>query len=394
MVQIQGEQNDTLAGWKIITLLPPISAVIQVDRNWWVFGQPERVIAAAIPTDILPALHNLEQAVTEQGLYAVGFMAYEAAAAFNLAVHPSAPNSLPLLWFGLYHAPRIIPLTSVTPSLEAFHTSGWQPAIPRPAYLEAITQIKAAIACGDTYQVNFTFPLHTQFEGSPRPFFDQIIQAQQADYTAYLDLGRYTICSASPEMFFRLEGEQLWSKPMKGTMARGRDAYTDQQNRQALYQSEKNRAENVMIVDMIRNDMGRICRTGSVKVPDLFTVEPYPTLWQMTSTVTGCTQASFVEIMTAMFPCASITGAPKVRTMELIKKLELFARGLYTGTIGYLAPGRQAQFNVAIRTAVIDKEQGRAVYGVGSGVVWDSAAAMEWDECLLKAQVLTPTPIS
>lgn len=367
-------------------MLTAPTALIQSGPVWWQFTQPVAVIAAATPADILPALHTIEQAVNTHGLYAVGFLTYEAAAAFHLTTHPSPPSHLPLLWFGLYHAPQILP--QLPPPAAAFTPTTWQPLLDAAVYTTAIQAIKDEIAQGNTYQVNFTFPLQTRFDDDAYTLFYHLAQAQRASYTAYFDLGTQAICSASPELFFGLDGERLWSKPMKGTMARGRDATTDEQNRLALYHSDKNRAENVMIVDMIRNDMGRICRPGTVQVPHLFATEPYPTLWQMTSTVTGTTSAPFNDIVAAMFPCASITGAPKVRTMEIIRGLEPQPRSLYTGAIGYLAPGRQAQFNVAIRTAILNRETGQASYGIGSGIVWDSDAAAEWDECLLKARIL------
>ena len=365
---------------------PAPTAIIQVGPVWWQFSQPVAIIAAASPADILPALRTLEQAVNTQGLYAVGFLTYEAAAAFHLTTHSPSPDNLPLLWFGLFPEPQILPhLPSPT---ESFTASSWQPSLDAAAYTTAIHTIKEQIALGNSYQVNYTFPLQAAFTGSAYALFYRLAQAQQASYTAYLDLGRLAVCSASPELFLGLDGARLWSKPMKGTMERGRDPISDEQNRLALYHSEKNRAENVMIVDMIRNDMGRVCRTGSVQVPQLFATEPYPTLWQMTSTVTGQTTAPLSDILTAMFPCASITGAPKVRTMAIIKELEPRPRSLYTGSIGYIAPGRQAQFNVAIRTALVDRATGQARYHVGSGIVWDSNAAAEWQECLLKARIL------
>ncbi|HOW76910.1 MAG TPA: bifunctional anthranilate synthase component I family protein/class IV aminotransferase [Candidatus Competibacteraceae bacterium] len=206
-------------------------------------------------------------------------------------------------------------------------------------------------------------------------------------------MGRFVIGSASPELFFQLDGERLTAKPMKGTAPRGRTLAEDTAQIASLRQSEKNRAENLMIVDMIRNDLGRVAQIGSVAVPQLFAVERYPTLLQMTSTVTARTQASVAEILTQMFPCASITGAPKVRTMQIIRELEPYPRGVYTGAIGLIGPDRQAQFSVAIRTVLIDQHRQQARYGVGSGLVWDSDAADEYAECRLKARVLTtPRP--
>ncbi|MBE2225143.1 MAG: chorismate-binding protein, partial [Anaerolineae bacterium] len=226
------------------------------------------------------------------------------------------------------------------------------------------------------------------FQGDPWGLFSDLALAQAGGYGAYVDTGQHVLCSASPELFFRLDGDVLTSKPMKGTAVRGQTPAEDDENAAWLQQSEKNRAENVMIVDMIRNDMGRVAETGSVHVPRLFEVERYPTVLQMTSTVTAKTQASLTEIFQAMYPCASITGAPKVNTMKIIRELEPEPRGVYTGAIGFIAPNRQAQFNVAIRTVTVDREKETAVYHVGSGVVWDSNAQEEYEECLLKAKVL------
>lgn len=363
--------------------------VIRADEGWLAFGEPAAVLQTSRPEQIRPLLSQIEQAVTEQGLTAAGFLAYEAAAALGLDCHPPVPG-LPLLWFGLFRPEQIHQLPSLPPIDPAGYQLGdWQPSVSRADYQQAIAAIKAAIAAGQTYQVNYTMRLQTSFRGDPWQFFLDLHGAQQSHYAAYLDTGRYIFCSASPELFFRLQGQQLTAKPMKGTAGRGLTLAQDQAKRDWLRQSPKNQAENVMIVDMLRNDIGRIAAIGSVQVPALFAVEPYPTLWQMTSTVTGRTTAPFNQMLAALFPCASITGAPKVRTMQLIRQLESTPRGLYTGAIGYLAPGREAQFNVAIRTVTIDTLSGRAEYGVGGGIVWDSQTEEEYEECLLKAAILT-----
>ena len=230
--------------------------------------------------------------------------------------------------------------------------------------------------------------LRTRFKAAPWNFFLHLAQLQN-NHAAYLDLGQYIVCSASPELFFRLDGDILTCRPMKGTIRRGRTTLEDQEQAQSLKESEKNRAENVMIVDMIRNDLGRIAKIGGVQVPELFTVERYPTLWQMTSTVQARTDASLTQIFKALFPCASITGAPKVSTMRIISELEASPRKMYTGSIGYIAPNRRASFNVAIRTALVDRQEQTAEYGVGGGIVWDSTDKDEYEEALLKGRVLT-----
>ena len=363
--------------------------VLQVDGGWRRFLNPARIIVADTVMDVAPALREIERAVEQEAFFAVGYVAYEAGAAFGLTTHTTELNAPPLLWFGLY---RDFQSVDTPASNGAYRFGKWRPSLGFEAYETAIARIKDAIGTGDTYQSNFTFQLRADFTGEPWVLFAGMAAAQRSEYCAYIDLGRFVVCSASPELFFRLEDSTLMSRPMKGTAPRGLTAADDRRQIEWLRLSEKNRAENVMIVDMIRNDFGRVARTGSVRVPSLFDVERYPTLLQMTSTVTAETDASLSDILAATFPCASITGAPKVRTMRIIHELEPEPRGVYTGAIGYIAPGRRACFNVAIRTAVIDRDLGRATYSVGSGVVWDSDAASEYDECLLKARVLEPRP--
>jgi para-aminobenzoate synthetase/4-amino-4-deoxychorismate lyase len=359
-------------------------------RRWLRFSQPHRVLRARHPREVIPLLTEMAQAVEQQGLYAAGFLAYEAAPAFDAALQVRPAHDFPLIWFGLYDPPEEIALphgTTLPPTPELT----WQPSLTPVAYKRAIAAIKSYIAGGFTYQVNYSFRLRAPFSAAPWPFFLHLLRAQEADYGAYVDTGRFAICSASPELFFHLDGQQLRSRPMKGTTPRGLSWEEDERRAAWLAQSEKNRAENVMIVDMIRNDMGRVATVGSVSVPALFTVERYPTVWQMTSTVTARTGAGYVDILRALFPCASITGAPKPRTMSIIAELEQSPRHVYTGAIGYFAPQRRAQFNVAIRTVLVDRERAQAEYGVGGGIVWDSEAEDEFAECNTKARVLTTT---
>jgi para-aminobenzoate synthetase/4-amino-4-deoxychorismate lyase len=360
--------------------------VMQEGGRWWRFGEPERIVVAGQPEEVRAAIETVERAVESDGLYAAGYLAYEAGAAYDLATHEADPDGPPPLWFGLFRRREAIPSPEASGD---FHFGEWRPSLDFPAYAAAIARIKNAIARGDTYQANFTFQLRADFAGEPWALFANLVAAQRARYCAYLDLGRFVVCSASPELFFTRDGATVAARPMKGTAPRGLTLADDRRQMAWLRASEKNRAENVMIVDMIRNDLGRVARVGSVRVPELFTIERYPTLHQMTSTVTAQTDVSLADILAAAYPCASITGAPKVRTMQILRDLEAGPRGVYTGAIGCLLPGRRAQFNVAIRTAVIDRERGRAVYGVGSGVIWDSDAATEYAECLLKARVLS-----
>jgi len=359
--------------------------VLKENDAWLHFAEPHRVIAAERLQDVLPALREIEDLVNVNGWHAAGFLSYESAPAFDAAHRAHTETGFPFLWFGLYSPPRLISLPEPD---SAKPTLTWLPTVNRDTYNSAIEQIKNHIAEGRTYQVNYTMRLQADFNVDPWNFFLHLAQTQN-NHAAYIDMGRYAICSASPELFFQLDGETITCRPMKGTMRRGRTTREDAEQAQWLKDSEKNRAENVMIVDMIRNDLGRIAKTGSVHVPELFTVEKYPTLWQMTSTVTAKTNASLTEIFTALFPCASITGAPKVSTMRIISELETTPRKIYTGSIGCIAPNRKAKFNVAIRTALIDRETQTAEYGVGGGIVWDSTSADEYAEALLKARVLT-----
>lgn len=380
------------------TFINTNEVLLKEHGKWQHFTDPHRVIQADSLSNVIPVLREIEELIKLNNWHAAGFLSYEAAPAFDkvLRVERSDESSsrstdetqateFPLLWFGLYPAPRVITLPQPASPKE---TLAWLPTVDRDTYNAAIEQIKDHIAAGWTYQVNYTMRLQTDFNIDPWNFFLHLARSQN-NHAAYIAMGRYVIASASPELFFQLDGETITCHPMKGTVKRGRTTLEDAEQVQWLHASEKNRAENVMIVDMIRNDLGRIAKVGSVKVPELFTTEKYPTLWQMTSTVQAKTNASLTEIFTALFPCASITGTPKVSTMRIISELETTPRKIYTGSIGHIAPNRKATCNVAIRTALIDRETQTAEYGVGGGIVWDSTSTDEYAEALLKARVLT-----
>ena len=356
-------------------------------ERWLCFRNPHRIFEVKAIPEVVPALELIEKLVNENNWYAAGFLCYEAAGAFDPAFRSYPAGGLPLLWFGLFPPPDTLDLPD--PNYSSYSLGTPVSSVSRPEYGRAIERIKQYIRAGDTYQVNYTLRLQIPFSGDPWHLFLAMVRAQSPGFAAWLDLGRYAICSASPELFFRLEGNHLTCKPMKGTVKRGRTQGEDSSLADWLHESEKNRAENLMIVDMIRNDLGRVAKAGSVQVRGMFEVERHPTLWQMTSTVSAECRESVLGIMGALFPCASITGAPKIRTTHIIAELETGPRGLYTGCIGFIAPGRSAQFNVAIRTAVVDREKGQAEYGSGGGIVWDSAADDEYREALLKARVLT-----
>lgn len=366
--------------------------------QWLRFESPREILTAHEIARVSPALERV-QAWNDAGGYAAGFIAYEAAPAFDNALVAHPPNDFPLVWFGLYDAPS--PVQSPVSSLYSYAREAlnynWTPNVSRETYNAAIAVVREHIARGDTYQVNYTMRLRANFGGAEFDadawrLFLQLVRAQPNSYAAFMDTGRFVIASASPELFLLREGRTLTMKPMKGTAPRGRFAREDREQANWLHHSEKNRAENIMILDMARNDLGKIADVGSVTPTRLWETERYPTVWQMTSTVQAHSDVSFVEILRATFPCASITGAPKARTMQIIRALEPEPRRVYTGAIGFLAPNRRMQFNVGIRTALMDRETKRAEYGVGGGIVWDSEAGDEYEETRHKARILTEAP--
>jgi para-aminobenzoate synthetase/4-amino-4-deoxychorismate lyase len=364
-----------------------IDAWVQTpEGEWLTFDDPARIVRAETTAAVGPALAEVERLTRDFGLHAVGFVTYEAAAAFALAVRP-APSDLPLVWFGLFEPARVHrvnqPIAEGTYQLDRLH-----PSLDRAGFASAFDHIKERLAAGDTYQVNFTFKLLGRFAGDARALFADLVSAQRGGCSAFISTADWSICSASPELFFDVDGMTISARPMKGTAARGRTLEEDGRRREDLRTSRKQQAENVMIVDMVRNDLGRIAEVGSVQVPALFDVERYPNVWQMTSLVTGRTIASLEEIFAALHPSASVTGAPKVRTMEILRGLEPQPRGIYTGAIGHVHPDGRARFNVAIRTAFVNHRTGEIQFGTGSGIVWDSEMSGEYDECLLKSSVL------
>ena len=359
---------------------------------------PYRVWVAHNLDDVPEVIRRAESEV-RAGSWVAGFVSYEAAPAFDgrLAVRPQ-PSGLPLAWFAGFRGA----VSEPTGPGGEYRIGPWRPEISDARYGRDVDTIREFIRVGDTYQTNYTFRLRGRVGGDLRSLYTDLLGAQGGGYHAFLETGRHTLVSASPELFFRWDGRRIESRPMKGTMARGRWEQEDSRFRERLLSSGKDRAENVMIVDLLRNDLGRVARFGSVQVERLFEVERLETVWQMTSTVVAETrpEVGLFDILTAMFPCGSVTGAPKVRTMEIIESLEASPRGVYCGAIGLLAPpgsGRsRAEFSVAIRTLVADTRSGEAEYGVGGGVVYESTAAREYEEAMVKARVLSRrrTPVT
>ncbi|MEO8686220.1 MAG: aminodeoxychorismate synthase component I, partial [Devosia sp.] len=320
------------------------------------------------------------------------YLAYELGFLFEERLLPRLPahSDTPLLWMGLYDTPRQLTAAEVeiwlaSISGPAGRATNIKPRLDLQAYTKAFERVKALIEAGDTYQVNLTFKADFTLEGDAVALYRDLVRQQPVAYGALIATGTHTILSRSPELFVENRSGALVARPMKGTLARGRTLAEDQAGRLALAQDEKNRAENLMIVDLLRNDLGRIAEIGSVEVTDLFTVETYRTLHTMTSGITATLKAGLGpgDILANLFPCGSITGAPKLRAMEIIAELESGHRGLYTGSIGHIAPGGDLTFNVAIRTAVIDSAD-RGEIGIGGGIVADSQAGDEYQEALLK----------
>jgi para-aminobenzoate synthetase/4-amino-4-deoxychorismate lyase len=376
------------------------------------FEQPESVLVARRPGEVWPLLREVDAVLARGRRWVAGFLAYEAAAALDQSLTVRAPSALPLACFAVCSAPLRRPLGAVLgrgsgaagtgkafegerqPASAAAGGLSWTPSIDAATYADRLGRAREAIARGETYQVNLTWRLAAPFTGSAAALFGQMLAAQPVPHAAFVDLGAHALCSLSPELFFRRRGALLVCRPMKGTAPRGRYGSEDDARIAALVASEKERAENLMIVDMVRNDLGRLARAGSVRASRLCRPERYATLWQLTSTVTAESDAPLSAVMAALFPSASVTGAPKPRTMELIAALEDSPRGPYTGVIGWAGPGRRARFNVAIRTVWVDRERGVAEYGTGGGVTWASSAAAELAESRLKASVLlAPRPV-
>ena len=367
------------------------TARVQIGPTQWLsFRDPSLVLQADSIDAVRRTIADVENLTRDRGLHAVGFVSYEAAGAFGLAVREPGED-LPLAWFALYDRAHVIP--AGTPEATGAYTLGpLLPSVDRDRFDAAFARIKEHLAAGDTYQVNYTFRMEGAFHGDAEALFADLVASQRGQYSAFLDIGELVICSASPELFFEFQGVDILARPMKGTARRGRTLEEDRALGASLAASAKERAENVMVVDMIRNDLGRVADVGTVQVPELFTVERYPNVWQMTSLVKARSVAPLDEIFAGLHPSASVTGAPKVRTMELLASLEDGPRGVYTGAVGHIPPDGLARFNVAIRTAVVDRRRQSLTFGIGSGIVWDSSAEGEYAECLLKASVLGTRP--
>lgn len=377
------------------------------SRSYLFLDPVETIVAHAL--DRVPTMFECIESALAAGMHVAGYVGYECGEHFALrrdrVVAARGNDASPLAWFGVYRKPFVFDhaagaFAGEAPAEIAVEETpacalGDAPQdlrldVPEEDYVQSIERIKRYIEAGDTYQVNFTDAVTVRLPYSAAATFAALAESQPVAYSALLHVGERHILSHSPELFFRAKADdRIVTRPMKGTMPRGLDSDGDVAQAARLAADEKNRAEHIMIVDLLRNDLGRICRMGAVQVEELFSVERYRTLLQMTSTISGVRRVGtgWYQVFEALFPSGSITGAPKIRTMEIIRELERNPRGVYTGAIGHIAPAGEAAFNVAIRTLVV--ENGVARMGVGGGIVADSSPEAEYRECQLKASFLT-----
>ncbi|MBF0485948.1 MAG: chorismate-binding protein [Candidatus Omnitrophica bacterium] len=355
--------------------------LIEFEKKPLYFTHPRRLIICEKKEFLHQAFEDMEGAIKD-GFYVAGFLSYEAGYAFEPALKDLFHGHFPLLCMGVYDAPQTAPDRYEN----LFHVSQIQNNISRADYFSDIKRIQRHIAAGDVYQITYCLKKKFLFRGDAYSFYRRLLLSQPVPYAAFIENERYKILSLSPEMFVKKEHDLIITKPMKGSWPRGKGVFNDIFGGMQLHFDRKNRAENVMIADLLRNDLGRI--GSQVKAPKLFDVARYRTIFQMTSTVTAKLdpQISMERLFQAIFPSGSVTGAPKVRSMQIIRSLEKEDRKIYTGAIGYVTPGGDLFFNVPIRTILVEGQ--KAEMGIGGGIVWDSTAQGEWAEGEWKARFL------
>jgi len=351
------------------------------------FATPREVIRADHPDEVLDALDRMEYARTA-GKWCAGYVSYEAGYALEPKLHDIMPGGrrLPLVLMGVFDMPETGSVGARTE--DTTRLTGIQPEWSFEDYRPRFEQVHRHLRAGDCYQANLTFPVSARWRGAPTALFEEMTGRQPVRYAALVDMGGPVILSRSPELFFEVDADGwIETHPMKGTIRRGSTPEADAALAETLRQDGKNRAENLMIVDLLRNDISRICELGTLQVPELFRIESYPTVHQLVSRVRArlAPGTTVSDTLTALFPCGSITGAPKIRAMQILRALERRPRDIYCGAIGFIAPSGQMRFNVAIRTLTLHAG-GEAVFNVGGGIVFDSEVRAEYDECLLKAR--------
>ncbi|RKY39828.1 MAG: aminodeoxychorismate synthase component I [Candidatus Omnitrophota bacterium] len=368
------------------------------DYLTYIFTHPVYILCCYSSEEVRESFRQLERFL-DAHYYLAGFLSYELGYVFQ-GIGRIQRCTFPLLWFGVFSSPiifdhrqnRFLDAKMQSPARvrkKAYQIKNLRLNINKELYLSAIERIKEFLRQGETYEVNYTMKYKFDLNGSVYQLYSDLHNSQSVSYSGFIKAKDFKILTFSPELFFRKRGRRITVRPMKGTTPRAESTRAEEMNKRLLFSDEKNRAENLMIVDLLRNDLGRISEIGSVQVKEMFTVERYETLFQMTSTIEGRLRkdVDFYQIFASLFPSGSVTGAPKIRTMEIIKELERERRQIYTGAIGFIKPCRDAVFNVAIRTILLQKEKGEM--GVGSGIVYDSEPEKEYEECRLKADFLS-----
>jgi len=359
----------------------------------YLFIDPVESVTLKTTRSLEKKLEQIDLLIKE-GYSAYSIINYEAGYLFEKKLHPLLDGKENLIQFFFCNPKNVLKIKSSSLSVnntnQSFEIKNFRINNTRQEFRKSINAIKKYIKQGDTYQVNYTVKGKFNFHGDLSDLFIKLSYSQSALYSAFINNKDKIILSLSPELFFEIDGKSITARPMKGTVRRGYDLQTDKMNKYNLLNSEKNRAENVMIVDLLRNDLGRISKSGSVQVPKLFDIEKYETLYQMVSVISSRLKKNITisEVIKNIFPCGSITGAPKISTMSIINKIEKEPRGIYTGSVGFIHKKKKI-FNVAIRTLIINKKTFRGEIGLGSGIVWDSDAEQEFQETILKSRFLT-----
>jgi len=370
-----------------------MQVLTQFEKKPFLFTNPEFIIACTDPAYFKSSFRDIELALN-RGYYLAGFLAYETGYYFEKRLYQDKQYDFPLIYLGAYkhHSPDKI-IKSIPASL-GYRLENLRLNITQEQYFLNIKAIRDYIAKGDVYQITYCLKLLFEFYGEPLSLYYHLLKKQPVPYPAYIQTDNFQILSLSPELFIKKKSTHLVTKPMKGTWPRGKSMLSDLIAPLCLKYDRKNRAENVMIADLLRNDLGRL--GANIKAPTLFEVVRYKTLCQMTSTVTAKVKKDIAiyDLFSAVFPSGSVTGAPKIRAMEVINELERDQRKIYTGAIGFITPDKDMFFNIPIRTILIRGKQSlstgrQAEMGIGGGIVWDSTAAGEWNEGLLKAKFLT-----
>jgi para-aminobenzoate synthetase/4-amino-4-deoxychorismate lyase len=364
-----------------------MNILFDFEKSSLYFDNPVSVIDCSSFKDVAQAFEKIEEALA-RGLYVAGFFSYELGYAFEEKFSFYQQNGFPLIHVGCYKKSQQYK-DQLAARGHSCEVKNIRFNISQEKYFDHINIIRSYLQSGDVYQITYCLKILFDFHGNAFDLYKKLFDLQPVPYAAFIETDQYSIASLSPELFLYKKGKSILSKPMKGTWQRGKTFFGDIAARCQFYHDEKNRAENVMITDLLRNDLGRI--GNNIRVPRLYEITSYKTLFQMTSTVAADIEPkiSIYNLFKSLFPSGSVTGAPKIRAMEIIHKLEREPRNIYTGAIGYIKPNKDLFINIPIRTALINRTDGKGEMGIGGGIVWDSTAEGEWAEGILKARFFT-----